>query len=261
MNGAPLFETVSLSRQLGDRMIYRDFSMRFPASGLTGIVGPNGCGKSTLLRLLAGLSRPDGGQILLRGRPLEAMPLAERARQMAYLPQTYPALPEMTVSALVAKGRTPWRGAFMPLSSTDRAAMARAIAATGLEGLEHRLLGSLSGGQRQRVWLAMALAQETPIILLDEPTSYLDLPHQLQLLRLLRRMVEEEGRAIVMVIHDLTLAGRFCDHLVGLSEGRLVAEGPPDRALSPEAVTALFGIEAQVHPDPVFGRPVIYPLA
>lgn len=261
MSNAALFETVRLRRQLGSRWIYDDFTVRLPNAGLTGIIGPNGCGKSTLLRMLAGLAQPDGGQILMRGRDLASIPLWERARQMAYLPQTYPALPEMTVTALVAKGRTPWRHAFLPMTDKDRTAISRAIAATGLDGLEHRRLGSLSGGQRQRVWLAMALAQETPVILLDEPTSYLDLPHQLTLLHLLRRMVDEEGRTIVMVIHDLTLAARFCDHLIGLASGKLVTEGAPEEALTAETIWALFGLAAEIQPDPIFGRPVVYPLS
>jgi ABC-type cobalamin/Fe3+-siderophores transport system ATPase subunit len=255
-----LFTIRDLTVRLGRQTIYEGFSAALPANGVTGIIGPNGCGKSTLLRCLAGILPPQSGEVLLSGERVAAMLPLDRARRLAFLPQEPASLPDMTVEGLVAKGRTPWRRAFLPLTAVDRAAMGRAIQATDLVGLEHRRLAELSGGQRQRVWLAMALAQETPVILLDEPTSYLDLPHQLRLLHLLRGLALEHGRQVVMVLHDLTLAARFCDHVLGLNAGRMVCEGPPERAITPAAVAALYGLQAEVRPDPVFGRPVVYPL-
>ncbi|GHC65403.1 ABC transporter ATP-binding protein [Neogemmobacter tilapiae] len=256
----PLFRVQNLKVRLGRQMIYDGFNADLPARGVTGIIGPNGCGKSTLLRCLAGVLSPLSGEVLLAGQTVNALPPQERARRLAFLPQEPASLPDMTVEGLVAKGRTPWRRAFMPLSAGDRAAMARAMEATDLAGLEQRRLADLSGGQRQRVWLAMALAQETPVILLDEPTSYLDLPHQLRLLHLLRGLAQDHGRQVVMVLHDLTLAARFCDHILGLNAGRMVCEGPPEQAVTPASVAALYGLRAEVRPDPVFGRPVVYPL-
>ncbi len=257
---APLFELRGLSLTPGARAVYRDFSLTLPEGGITGIIGPNGCGKSTLLRCLAGLAPPQAGQVLFRGRPLAALAGGERARRIAFLPQDPPPQPEMTVAGLVAKGRTPWRRPFLPPSREDRRAVEAALAATGLADLRDRRMATLSGGQRQRAWLALALAQETGVILLDEPTSALDLPYQLALLRLLQDLAGAKGRSIVMVLHDLTLAGRFCDHVVGLADGQVVTAGPPANAITPEALDRLYGLRARVAPDPVFARPVVYPL-
>lgn len=170
---------------------------------------------------------------------------------MAYLPQNPPLVPDMSVGGLVAKGRTPWRKAFRPLSGADHEAIDKALAATGLSDLRTARLSALSGGQRQRVWLALALAQDTPVILLDEPTAFLDLQHQLSLLRLLRQLADEQGRSIVMVLHELTLAGRFCDHVVGLRDGRLVCAGPAEQAITSQTVAALYDLQADVANDPI----------
>lgn len=256
----PLFDIRALTVRLGQQVIYDRFDATLPDCGLTGIIGPNGCGKSTLLRCLGGLLEPQDGAVHLRGRPLAAMAPAERAQRIAFLPQEPPALPDMTVEGLVAKGRTPWRRPFLPPSIEDREAVAQALAATDLSALRHRRLAALSGGQRQRAWIAMALAQQTEVILLDEPTSYLDLPHQIRLMALLRDLAEDHGRRVVMVLHDLTIAARFCDHLLGLSEGAAACSGPPDEAITPDSVARLYGLRARVYPDPVFARPVIYPL-
>ncbi|AJE48700.1 ABC transporter ATP-binding protein [Celeribacter indicus] len=256
---APLYEIRDLTLQLGTHRVYDGFSAVLPDVGLTGIIGPNGCGKSTLLRCLGGLLAPDRGRIVMRDTELSTLVPTDRARRIAFLPQEPPALSDMTVEGLVAKGRTPWRRPFLPPSATDRAAVSGALEATALTALRHRPLTALSGGQRQRAWIAMALAQETEVILLDEPTSYLDLPHQIRLMHLLRDLAVREDRRIVMVLHDLTLAARFCDHLLALCDGRPVTSGTPSEAITPEAVARLYGLEAVVHPDPVFGRPVVYP--
>ncbi|WP_434288978.1 ABC transporter ATP-binding protein [Celeribacter sp. SCSIO 80788] len=254
-----LFDIRDLSLTLGTQVIYDGFSASLPDVGLTGIIGPNGCGKSTLLRCLGGLVSPDAGMVELRKTPVSEMPAAARARRIAFLTQEPPQLSDMTVEGLVAKGRTPWRRPFLPPTQADREAITRALDATGLGDLRARSLVALSGGQRQRAWIAMALAQETEVILLDEPTSYLDLPHQIRLMHLLRELADRDGRRIVVVLHDLTLAARFCDHLLALSGGVCVTEGAPGEAVTPDAVARLYGIEAEVHPDPVFGRPVVYP--
>ncbi|ASM71004.1 MULTISPECIES: ABC transporter ATP-binding protein [Roseobacteraceae] len=254
-----LFDIQNLSLRIGRSQIYDHFSVTFPKGGLTGIVGPNGCGKSTLLRCLARVQQPDEGQIAFEGQPLAELAATERARRIAYLPQNPPILPDMTIAGLVAKGRTPWRKAFRPLSGADHDAINRALRATGLFEIRSRRLTALSGGQRQRVWLALALAQDTPVILLDEPTAFLDLQHQLSLLRLLRQLADEQQRSIVMVLHELTLAGRFCDHLLGLRDGQLICAGPAEQAITPQTVAALYDLQVDVARDPVFGKPVVYP--
>lgn len=256
---AALFHVRNLSLAFGKDPIYSDFSVTLPDVGLTGIIGPNGCGKSTLLRCLGGGIMPQRGTVLLRETNIADMNATARARRLAFLTQEPPHLVDMTIEGLVAKGRTPWRRAFFPPSEADRAAVTRAVEAAALTDLRSRPLAALSGGQRQRAWIAMALAQETEVILLDEPTSYLDLPHQIRLMHLLRNLADQEGRRIVVVLHDLTLAARFCDHLLALSGGTSVTEGPPDIAITPEAVFRLYGLEAEVHPDPVFGHPVVHP--
>lgn len=254
-----LFEIEGIALRLGRQQIYDDFIACLPDTGVIGILGPNGCGKSSLLRMLAGLSHPDQGRILLRGVDVAGIAPAARARQIAFLPQNPPDLPEMSVEGLVGKGRTPWRHPFLPPSQADRNAVDRALAATGIAELRGRRMAQLSGGQRQRAWIAMALAQETGIILLDEPTSWLDLPHEIALMQLLRDLADDHGRRVVIVLHDLTLAARFCDHILGLNGGRLICAGPPARAITPETVAGLYGIRALVQPDPVFGHPVVYP--
>lgn len=256
----PLFSLKDLRVQLGQKLIYDGFSLDLPEVGITGLIGPNGCGKSTLLKCLAGVLAPSAGHVHLRGTALSDIKAGERAKRLAFLPQEPAVLPELSVEGLVAKGRTPWRQRFMPLTARDQDAIRRALEATGMADLRKRRLGTLSGGQRQRAWLALALAQETDVILLDEPTSFLDLPHQLQLLQLLNRLAKDEGRRIVMVLHDLTLAGRFCDHLVALKDGQQIETGTPAQTLSAQTISALYGVRAKIAPDPVFGAPVVYPL-
>jgi iron complex transport system ATP-binding protein len=254
-----LFEVENLSLRFGHHQIYERFSMSLPRGGLTGLVGPNGCGKSTLLRCLAGVQKPDVGRVIFEGDSLADISAGKRAQRIAYLPQNPPQVADMSVAGLIAKGRTPWRKAFQPLSEADHSAIEAALVASGLSNMGSIRLGALSGGQRQRVWLAMALAQDTPVILLDEPTAFLDLQYQLSLLRLLRQLADEQQRSIVMVLHELTLAGRFCDHVVGLREGQLICAGPAEQAITPETVAALYNVPADVARDPVFGKPVVYP--
>lgn len=251
--------TENLTLAYGPRMVVEGLDLTLPPGRVTAILGPNGCGKSTLLKALARLIRPEAGRVTLDGQDIHALPTRTVARRLGLLPQA-PIAPEgITVADLVARGRAPWRGLLAGWSEADEAARSAALAATGLEDLASRPVAALSGGQRQRVWIALALAQQTEHLLLDEPTTWLDLPHQIEVLALLRRLNREEGRSIVTVLHDLSLAARFADHLVLMSAGRMLAEGPPAEVLTPGALRAAFGLDALVIADPVTGTPLVVP--
>ena len=225
----------------------------------TVIVGPNGCGKSTLLRALARTMRPRAGRILLDGAPIAGMRGKEVARRVALLPQS-PIAPEaITVGDLVARGRFPHQGLLRQWSPDDARAVAAALEATETVELRERLVSSLSGGQRQRVWLAMALAQETEVLLLDEPTTFLDVSHQVEVLDLLTDLNRRRGTTIVMVLHGINLAARYADHLFAMCEGRLVASGAPGDVVTSDLVRQVFGLDALVMPDPVSGSPIVLP--
>ncbi|MGZ6733639.1 MAG: ABC transporter ATP-binding protein [Nocardioides sp.] len=250
-------ERASLS--YGDRPIVTDLSLALPEGQVTVIVGANACGKSTLLRALARLLRPAGGQVLLDGRDVHTIPTRQLARRLGLMPQA-PIAPEgIVVADLVARGRHPHQGLFGRWSAADDAAVAAALEATGVSDLADRAVDELSGGQRQRVWIAMALAQETSVLLLDEPTTYLDLAHQIEVLDLLARLNAERGTTIAMVLHDLNLAARYADHLVALLAGRMVAAGTPAEVVTEETVEAVFGLPCMVVADPVTGTPLVVP--
>ncbi|MFT4012606.1 MAG: ABC transporter ATP-binding protein [Paracoccus sp. (in: a-proteobacteria)] len=249
----------SLTLGYGGRQVLRDFSLEFPAGQVTTILGPNGCGKSTLLRALGRLAAPQSGRVTFEGQDLRAQNTRALARRIAILPQS-PLAPEgVTVADLVRRGRTPWRGFLAPWRPEDQAACAEALAAVQMQDLAERPLNQLSGGQQQRAWIALVLAQATPWLLLDEPTSFLDLVHQLDVLRLLRRRNRETGLTVISVLHDLNLAARFSDRLVLLGPQGLVASGAPDRVVTEANLRAAFGLQAQVHPDPVTGTPMVIP--
>ncbi|MGZ4475710.1 MAG: ABC transporter ATP-binding protein [Nocardioides sp.] len=250
-------ERASLS--YGDRPIVTDLSLALPEGQVTVIVGANACGKSTLLRALARLLRPAGGQVLLDGRDVHTIPTRQLARRLGLMPQA-PIAPEgIVVADLVARGRHPHQGLFGRWSAADDAAVAAAREATGVSDLADRAVDELSGGQRQRVWIAMALAQETSVLLLDEPTTYLDLAHQIEVLDLLARLNAERGTTIAMVLHDLNLAARYADHLVALRAGRMMAAGTPAEVVTEETVEAVFGLPCMVVADPVTGTPLVVP--
>jgi iron complex transport system ATP-binding protein len=247
--------------QLGydGRRVIDGLSLEFPAGQMTTILGPNGCGKSTLLRALGRLVRPQGGQVTLDGADIHAQNSRALARRLAILPQA-PLAPEgVTVADLVRRGRTPWRGFLSPWRESDQQACAEALAAVQMQELAERPLNQLSGGQQQRAWIALVLAQATPMLLLDEPTSFLDLVHQLEVLGHLHRRNRETGLTVIAVLHDLNLAARFSDRLVLLAPGRLVASGTPEEVMTAENLRAAFGLVAEVHPDPVTGRPMVIP--
>ncbi|WP_435105179.1 ABC transporter ATP-binding protein [Arhodomonas sp. AD133] len=222
------------------------------------IVGPNGCGKSTLLRSIARLHRPVAGRVRVGGDDVWRLRPRQVARRLSLLPQQ-PELPEaMTVAGLVRFGRHPHQGLFRQWSPADEQAVAHALAATGTTGLADRRVDRLSGGQRQRCWLAMALAQQSPLMLLDEPTSMLDMGHQLEVLQLVRKLAGT-GRTVVMVVHDVNAAMRFADRLLAMNDGRLVADGSPRQVMNPALIRQLYGVEAEVLISPRSGRPVVVP--
>ncbi|MFC0041681.1 ATP-binding cassette domain-containing protein [Actinomadura rayongensis] len=234
--------------------------LRVPSGQVVAIVGPNGCGKSTLLRSVARVHRPLAGRITVGGADLWALRPRQAAHRVTLLPQ-HPVAPEgVTVAGLVAYGRHPHQGLFRQWSAEDERVVADAMEATGVAALAGRRVDRLSGGQRQRCWLAMVLAQETPVTLLDEPTSALDLGHQVEVLDLVRS-VARGGRTIVMVLHDIASAARYADLLVALRDGRIVAAGPPRDVVDAGLVRTLYGIEADVLAAPGDGAPVIVPAA
>ncbi len=243
------------------RVVVPDLTLRVPGGQITAIIGANGSGKSTLLRAMARLHRPDAGTVLLSGRDITTLPTGQVARQLGLLPQS-PLTPDgITVRGLVARGRTPHTSLWRQWSPADETAVTDALAATGLVELADRPVDALSGGQRQRVWIAMVVAQGTPLLLLDEPTTFLDLAHQLDVLELLHRLNRDKGRTIVMVLHDLAQACRFADHVVALRDGAVAASGPPVQVVDRQLVRDVFGVDCQILEDPASGTPVVVPIA
>ena len=239
--------------------IVHELDVRIPDGAITMIVGANACGKSTLLRGLARLLRPRGGAALVDGRSVHEMRSIDVARVLGLLPQTPVAPDGITVADLVGRGRYPHQGWFRQWSADDDVAVAGALEATGCADLAARPLAELSGGQRQRVWIAMALAQETDLLLLDEPTTYLDINHQVELLDLLTDLNLARGTTVVIVMHDLNLACRYADHIIGMKHGTVVAEGAPAEVVDAEVVSDVFGLHCEVVQDPVCGTPMVVP--
>lgn len=252
--------TESLCVGYRDRSVLENLTIGLPAGQSTAILGPNGCGKSTLLSALARLLAPSHGRVFLGDADIHKTKTRLLSRQLAILPQ-FPIAPEgILVGELVKRGRTPWRGLFSPWSATDTEICQKALIAVGMEDFAGRPLSELSGGQRQRAWLALVLAQDTPLLLLDEPTSFLDLPHQIEVLRLLQNRNKNAGTTVVSVLHDLNLAGRFNDHIVLLGPDGLVTKGPPETVITPSNLKKAFDLDARVMSDPVTNRPMVVPL-
>ncbi|MFJ4827025.1 ABC transporter ATP-binding protein [Streptomyces bacillaris] len=244
----------------GDRTVVSSLDLVVPPGAVTVIVGANACGKSTLLRSMSRLLAPREGRVVLDGKEVHRLPAKELARTLGLLPQS-PVAPEgITVSDLVGRGRHPHQSMFSRWNEKDDAAVASALEATATEPLADRAVDELSGGQRQRVWIAMALAQQTDLLLLDEPTTFLDASHQIEVLDLLTDLNRSRGTTIVMVLHDLNLAARYADHLIALADGRLHSFGTPAEVLTEETVRAVFGLESRVIEDPVSGRPLMLPI-
>jgi ABC-type cobalamin/Fe3+-siderophores transport system ATPase subunit len=259
-SGLPAVRLTAEGASLGyDRLpVVRQLDLAIPPGSFTVIVGPNGCGKSTLLRAFARLLPAASGRIVLDGRSIHDYRAKEAARRIGLLPQDSQAPEGITVAELVARGRYPYQGLFHQHSAADDEAVAAAMAATGVAELAERLVDELSGGQRQRVWVAMALAQQTPLLLLDEPTTFLDIAHQIELLDLFAGL-HREGRTLVAVLHDLNHAARYASHLVVMKDGAIVAEGAPGDIVTAELVERVFGLACVVIPDPLTGTPLVVP--
>lgn len=248
-----------LSLGYRDRTVVEHLDLEVLDGAVTAIVGPNGCGKSTLLRGLARLLPAQAGRVLLDGQALSSIPTKQVARQIGLLPQA-PVAPEgLTVAELIAHGRHPHQGLLRRASREDDAVVAEAMELTDTLGLAERVVEELSGGQRQRVWIALALAQRPSILLLDEPTSFLDIAHQIEVLDLVRSLNAGRGTTVVMVLHDLAMAARYSDHLVAMREGRIVAQGPPLEVVTEELVREVFDVRCRILPDPDTGTPVVLP--
>jgi iron complex transport system ATP-binding protein len=253
-------EAVHLALGYGDRAIVPDLSLVIPPGKVSVIIGGNGCGKSTLLRGLARLLAPSAGSVLLDGKSIHTLGSKQVAKVMGLLPQTPVAPDGITVADLVGRGRYPHQGWFRQWSAADDRAVAEALLATDTLALADRPIEDMSGGQRQRVWIAMALAQETDLLLLDEPTTFLDLSHQLEVLDLLTDLNRQRGTTVVIVMHDLNLACRYADHLIAMGEGDVVAEGSPRDVVTQETIRTVFGLEASIVADPVSGTPTVVPI-
>lgn len=255
-----LLEAQDLTLAYDAVSIVDELSLQLPAGEVTIIVGANGCGKSTLLRGLARLLKPAGGKVLLDGQDIHTRPAREVAKLLGLLPQTPVAPDGITVRELVGRGRYPHQGWFKRWNTEDEAAVERAMKLTGTTDLAERPVDELSGGQRQRVWIAMALAQETELLLLDEPTTYLDVAHQLEVLDVISELNRTRGTTVVIVLHDLNLAARYADHLVALKQGKIVAAGHPAAVVTEDMVKNVFGMPCRVIPDPVAGTPLVLPI-
>ncbi|MCX4386902.1 ABC transporter ATP-binding protein [Micromonospora peucetia] len=242
----------------GERVVSTRVSLAVPDGAFTAIVGPNACGKSTLLKAFVRLLTPSSGAVRLDGRDVADHRPKRFARQVGFLPQGLVAPENIVVRRLVARGRYPHQSLLGTGSAADEEAVRSAMAVAGVADLAERPVEELSGGQRQRVWIAMVLAQETPYLLLDEPTTFLDITHQYELLALFARL-RDEGRTIVAVLHDINQACRFADHLVAMKGGRVVAQGPPADVVDADLMREVFGLPSVVMPNPVTGTPMVVP--
>lgn len=251
--------TEALELAYDSNVIIQHMNVSIPSGKITALIGPNGCGKSTLLRGLARLLQPRKGAAYIDGKAIHQMPTRELAKQLGILPQS-PIAPEgLTVMELVAQGRYPHQSWFQQWSEQDEQAVEKALEITGMSEFRTRPVDALSGGQRQRAWIAMTLAQETPVILLDEPTTYLDLAHQVEVLQLLEQLNKEQGRTVVMVVHDLNHATRHAQHVIAMKAGKIVAAGVPNEVVTSELLQEVFGIDADIVPDPRTGVPLCIP--
>jgi iron complex transport system ATP-binding protein len=257
----PRLYTTDLTLTYDKVPIVRGLNLQFPAGQISVLVGPNGCGKSTILKGLARILKPRHGSVILDGQAIHTLPTRQIARQMGILPQN-PAAPEgLTVKDLVAQGRYPHQSWWQQWSLLDEQMTYQALTLTHLLDLAERPVDQLSGGQRQRAWIAMSLAQDTPILLLDEPTTFLDLAHQMEVLELLWELNQQQQRTIIMVLHDLNQACRFAHHLVAIREGQVIAAGQPQEVIRAEVVEQVFGLECRIITDPVSGTPLCIPVS
>jgi len=250
----------SLTAGYKRKTILHDVSLSIPGGGFVALLGANGCGKTTLLHTLAGLLQPASGRVLLNDQELAGMSSKRIARQLAVLPQVTEAPAGLTVRELVMQGRFPWQSWWQQWSAADQQAFDQAVAATGIADYLERPLEQLSGGQRQRCWIAMTLAQDTPLLLLDEPTTYLDIAHQVELMSLIATL-RDQGKTIIAVLHDLNQAAAWADQLVMMKAGQVYAQGPVAEVFTPANLAAVFDLQARIIKDPHSGQPICVPLA
>ncbi len=250
----------ALTLGYGDFRVADGLNVAIPDGKFTAIIGPNGCGKSTLLRTLSRLMKPLGGQVRLDGEAIQRFATKEVARRIGLLAQNASAPGDITVAELVARGRYPHQPLFTRWRDEDERAVQKAMAATGVTALADQSVDTLSGGQRQRAWIAMVLAQETSILLLDEPTTWLDISHQIDLLELLCTLNREQGYTLAAVLHDLNQACRYANHLIALRDGKIIAEGAPSEIVDAALIEAIYGLRCMIIEDPVAGTPLVVPL-
>lgn len=258
--GSAAFTTHDLGFAVEGRVLLHTLNLRIEAGAVCGLIGQNGSGKSTLLKLLARQQAPTSGRISFAGRPLESWSRRAFARMVAYLPQDTPQGLELTVGELVAQGRYPWHGALGRFGEVDRRKTLAALRLTQIEGLADRMIGTLSGGERQRAWIAMMVAQDARCLLLDEPTSALDVAHQVEILSLIRHLSRDQGLSVLIVMHDINMAARFCDRLYALKDGALIAQGTPEALMTTATLNDIYGIAMDVMPHPKRGTPLAYAL-
>ncbi|MEH7450916.1 ABC transporter ATP-binding protein [Gottfriedia acidiceleris] len=251
--------TENITIKYDNRVISRNLSVKIPDGSFTVIVGPNGCGKSTLLRTLSNLLKPSEGQILLDGKAITSYKSKEVARKLGLLPQSSTAPDGITVANLIAHGRYPYQSLIRQWSDEDEAAVMSAMELTNTSDLSHRYVDELSGGQRQRVWVAMVLAQQTPMLLLDEPTTYLDIAHQIELLELFKDL-NHQGNTLVAVLHDLNHAARYADNIIAMKDGQVIAQGDPREIITAKLVEEVFGLKCIIIDDPIANTPLVVPL-
>ena len=249
----------NITTQYDHRVISQNLSIEIPDESFTVIIGPNACGKSTLLRTLSNLIKPSAGHVLLDGKKISTYKTKVVAKKLGLLPQTSTAPDGISVANLVAHGRYPYQNFIQQWTEADEQAVMTAMELTNTADLANRFVDELSGGQRQRVWVAMVLAQQTPLLLLDEPTTYLDIAHQIDLLELFTDL-HEQGKTIVAVLHDLNQAARYATHLITMKEGKVIAEGAPSDIVTEELIEEVFGLKCKVIPDPITHTPLIVPL-
>ncbi|PRQ10824.1 Fe(3+)-dicitrate ABC transporter ATP-binding protein [Corynebacterium sp. 13CS0277] len=258
MSTHPTIGARNITVGYGDREILHDISVELPEGEFTVIVGPNACGKSTLLKALCRMLPPTRGEVQLDGVNIHKQPPKEVAKKLSLLPQSPIAPDDITVYDLVSRGRYPHQSAFQHWSAADEEAVQRALLQARVVELADRRVSELSGGQRQRVWIALVLAQDTPIVFLDEPTTYLDITHQVEVLNLARAL-QRSGRTVVAVLHELTLAFRYATHLIMMKDGRIVAEGAVEDVVTSELLKEVYALDCDIVPDPRTGRPIVIP--
>ena len=241
------------------KIISRDMSVKIPEGKFTVIIGPNGCGKSTLLRAMSRLLVPESGQVLLNGKDIHSLPSRDVAQKLGLLPQSAIAPDGIKVADLVSRGRFPHQRWFQPWREEDQKAVDMAMQATGISQFAEQGVDQLSGGQRQRVWVAMALAQQTPLLLLDEPTTYLDIAHQIELLDLFQDLNRQQGHTLVAVLHDLNHAFRYADNLIMMKDGNILATGSPQEIVTEALIEEVFGLSCLIMQDPISATPMVIP--